>query len=100
MLVQLILNGGRVMSDGELLRLSSQIVAAYAANTELSSQDLTQLISDVRTTLRSLGKEKTPLEPAFPIEKSATPDYLVWALSDQLGMSQLIRGGRDSHAAS
>jgi predicted transcriptional regulator len=78
MLVRLILNGGRVMSDDELLRLSSQIVAAYAANTELSTNDLRQLISDVCATLRGLGKEKTaPLEPAVPIKKSVTPDYLV-----------------------
>ena len=91
MLVQLILNGGRVMSDvadDELLRLSSEIVAAYAANTELSSQDLKQLISDVRATLRGLGKEIPPLEPAVPIEKSVTPDYLV-CLEDGRKMKML-----------
>jgi predicted transcriptional regulator len=63
------------------LSLASDVVAAYVANNSLARPDLPALIAAVHSALAGLGRPATPAlekpEPAVPIKKSVTPDYLV-----------------------
>lgn len=60
-----------------------EIVAAYVSNNSLPVTELPGLIASVDATLRGLGKsaptvvEPEKREPAVPIKKSRTPDYLI-----------------------
>ena len=73
------------MSDdvpaNELLALTSQIVSAHVGNNTVSTQDLPQLIEHVYKTLANIGVEQAPQlerpQPAVPVKKSVTPDYIV-----------------------
>lgn len=66
----------------DLLALTAEIVAAHVANNSVTQADLPTLIQTVHNTLASLG-EPPPLppeekrQPAVPIKRSITPDYLI-----------------------
>lgn len=62
--------------------LTAQIVAAYVRNNDVRRDDLSSLIGDVHSALqraRSGPAEALPAppEPAVPVRKSVTPDYIV-----------------------
>ncbi|OWJ69132.1 MucR family transcriptional regulator [Inquilinus limosus] len=65
----------------ETRRLTARIVSAHVANNSVAQTDLPTLIAQVFTALSGLGKAPEPAaarpEPAVPIRKSVTPDYLV-----------------------
>jgi predicted transcriptional regulator len=73
------------MSDDEAqshIDLAADIVAAYVSNNSVTAADLPALIGTVHSALQSAaaGPEvaKAPTaEPAVPIKKSITPDYLI-----------------------
>jgi predicted transcriptional regulator len=72
------------MSDpsNDNLTLTTEIVAAYVSNNAIAPPDLPNLISGVFKALDSLDKAGEPApaerpEPAVPIKKSVTRDYLV-----------------------
>lgn len=72
------------MSDpsNDNLTLTTEIVAAYVSNNAIAPPDLPNLISGVFKALDSLDKAGEPApaerpEPAVPIKKSVTHDYLV-----------------------
>lgn len=65
----------------ELIELTSEIVSAYVANNKLGTNELSDVIATVHSTLRSLTEHKAPepekLVPIVPIKKSITPDFLI-----------------------
>jgi predicted transcriptional regulator len=66
-----------------LAELTADIVSAYVSNNAISTTELPRMISEVHATLVDLqsGTEMEDLverpQPAVPIKKSITPEYLV-----------------------
>jgi len=71
------------MSDSvEIMDLTAEIVASYVENNTLSTADVPALIQSVHRALTSIAAgveavEAPPKEPAVPIRRSITPDYLI-----------------------
>ena len=66
----------------EIIEMTTDIVSAYVGNNSVSAADLPALIQSVHralSTVTSAAVEAAPApkEPAVPIKKSITPDYLV-----------------------
>ena len=66
----------------DLLGLTAEIVSAHVANNPVAMAELPGLITHVHTALANLGKaapepEVKRQEPAVPIKKSITPDFIV-----------------------
>lgn len=82
------------VSSNELLQLTSEIVAAHVANNSVATGDLPALIEQVYRTLANVDNEPAPQEerpqPAVPIKKSVTPDYIV-CLEDGKQLKMLKR---------
>jgi len=81
------------INKGELLELTTEVVAAHVANNTVALPDLPQLIRDVYNTLSNLGTvSPTPErpQPAVSIKKSVTPDYIV-CLEDGKKLKMLKR---------
>ena len=71
------------MSDkAEIIDLTAEIVTSYVENNSLSTADVPGLIQSVHRALTSIASgeeavEAAPKEPAVPVRRSITPDYLV-----------------------
>jgi predicted transcriptional regulator len=81
------------IDHGELLALTSDIVAAHASNNAVPSTELSGLIEAVFGTLSSLSEPAEPvveLKPAVSIKKSVTADYLI-CLEDGKKLKMLKR---------
>ena len=85
------------MSDeinrGELLALTTEIVASHISNNDVSVSELPQLIKQIYGTLSDLSSETDALaapQPAVSIKKSVTPDYIV-CLEDGKKLKMLKR---------
>ncbi len=81
------------IDHSELLALTSDIVAAHAANNAVPSSELSGLIEAVFGTLSGLSQPAEPvveLKPAVPIKKSVTDDYLI-CLDDGKKLKMLKR---------
>jgi predicted transcriptional regulator len=67
--------------DALLLDRTTQIVAAFVSHNHIQSSDVAILIANTHNALRSLATEVPApveaLEPAVPIKKSITPDFLI-----------------------
>ena len=78
----------------ELLALTTDVVASHVANNTVAIADLPQLIEKVYTTLATVGSlAAAPAErpqPAVPIKKSVTPDYII-CLEDGKRLKMLKR---------
>lgn len=78
----------------ELLVLTTEIVSAHLSNNSLSADEIPALIQRVYKTLASVGTEQTAFaerpQPAVPIKKSVTPDYIV-CLEDGKKLKMLKR---------
>jgi predicted transcriptional regulator len=78
----------------ELLRLATDIVAAYVSNNAVSANDLPEMIRAVHSTLSGLdqpdGGKETDLVPAVPIKKSVTADHII-CLEDGKKLKMLKR---------
>ena len=77
----------------ELLSMTANIVAAHVSSNNVPVADLSGLIAEVYRTLASLGSTPPVPErpqPAIPIKKSVTPDYLV-CLEDGKKLKMLKR---------
>jgi len=66
----------------EIIEMTAEIVAAYVENNTLPTTDLPALIQSVHRTLAGIvagseSVEATPKEPAVPVRRSITPDFLV-----------------------
>ena len=65
-----------------LLDMTSKIVASYAGNAKLSVSELTDIIASVsralvQVTHSALEPDKKELNPAVPVKKSVTPDFII-----------------------
>lgn len=78
----------------ELLTLTADIVASHVSNNGVPVSELPQLLQQVYATLAALGQETAPAaekpEPAVPIRKSVTPDYII-CLEDGKKLKMLKR---------
>ncbi len=83
------------MAQDHLIELTAEIVAAYVSTNKIGSDNLTGLIDDVhkalhRTATGQVEMPGEPLNPAVPIKKSITPDYIL-CLEDGLKFKSLKR---------
>ncbi len=87
----------RETESADVLVLTARIVSAHVSNNPVSAADLPQLIRTVYEALVASGEGKAPpLEPAVPIKKSVTPDYIV-CLEDGSKHKMLKRHLRTAH---
>ncbi|MFQ5974469.1 MAG: MucR family transcriptional regulator [Alphaproteobacteria bacterium] len=81
------------VSAPEVLRLTVDIVSAHVAQNTMPPSELPQLIAEVHASLAELSRSAANepiLEPAVPITKSVTPDYIV-CLEDGRKLKMLKR---------
>jgi predicted transcriptional regulator len=81
------------MKAGELLPLVTEVVAAKLSNGKTPSSEVAPLIQSVYQVLNELRTQGTPAElpePAVPIKRSVTPDYIV-CLEDGRKLQMLKR---------
>ena len=88
-------------SSRELVEITVDIVSAYISNNSVQSYDLASLIDQTFNALQqAAAKETQPakdvLEPAVPIKKSVTPDYII-CLDDGKQFKSLKRHIRTSY---
>ncbi len=80
--------------EQELLSLTADIVAAHVSNNTVAVDDLPNLISEVYLSLARIGQAAEPepekLQPAVPIKRSITPDFLI-CLEDGKKLKMLKR---------
>ncbi|MDJ0894240.1 MAG: MucR family transcriptional regulator [Alphaproteobacteria bacterium] len=80
--------------EQELLSLTADIVAAHVSNNTVAVDDLPSLISEVYLSLARIGQAAEPepekLQPAVPIKRSITPDFLI-CLEDGKKLKMLKR---------
>jgi len=86
---------------GDLLRMTAEVVSAYASNNMLPPGQIAEVINTVFSTLASLeragpdGKGEAQ-KPAVAIRKSVTPDYIV-CLEDGKKLKMLKRHLRSTY---
>jgi len=90
-----------VQTNGpHFVELAADIVSAYVSNNSVPTGELPALINEVHSALKNVGTPaaaKAPRgEPAVPIKKSITGDYLV-SLFDGKKYKSLKRHLRTSH---
>jgi predicted transcriptional regulator len=90
-----------VQTNGtNLVELAADIVSAYVSNNSVPTGDLPALINEIHSALRNAGTpaavEAPRGEPAVPIKKSITGDYLI-SLFDGKKYKSLKRHLRTSH---
>ena len=81
------------MMTGDLLPLVTEVVTAQLANNKTAPSEVAPLIRTVYQALdelRSKGIPAEPPQPAVPIKKSVTPDYIV-CLEDGKKLKMLKR---------
>lgn len=66
----------------EIIEMTADIVSAYVGNNSVSATDLPSLIQSVHRALAGVATgaetvEVAPKEPAVPLKRSITPDYLI-----------------------
>ncbi|MBC6439491.1 MAG: MucR family transcriptional regulator [Rhodospirillales bacterium] len=72
-----------MLTRGELLEMTTEIVSAYVSNNSTDANALPDLVRRVHDTLAQIAEAKTAEpaseapEPAVPIRKSVQPDYIV-----------------------
>ena len=84
----------------ELLTLTTDIVASHVSNNGVPVSEVPQLIKQVYATLAGLGRETQQvvqkLQPAVPIRKSITPDFII-CLEDGKKLKMLKRHLKTSY---
>lgn len=80
---------------GDLLAMTTEIVAAHVSNNTVAVGDLGQLINQVYQSLANIGSVPAPApatrpQPAVSVKKSIQPDYLV-CLEDGKKLKMLKR---------
>jgi predicted transcriptional regulator len=66
----------------EIIGMTADIVSAYVGNNTVASSDLPSLIQSIHRALTGVAGgaepvEAAPREPAVPVKRSITPDFLV-----------------------
>lgn len=73
----------KTMDDkSEIIEMTADIVSAYVGNNSVAAGDLPSLIQSVHRALSTVSgapevAEVAPKEPAVPVKRSITPDYLI-----------------------
>ena len=85
----------------ELLKLASEIVAAYVSNNPIAAADVPAMIKTVHSTLGGLagtaqGELATAQKPVVPVKRSVTPEYIV-CLEDGKKLKMLKRYLRSNY---
>ena len=93
-----------VHGDDEILKLVTEIVAAYVSNNTVAAGDLPAMIRSVHATLGSFGENGggaglAVRPPAVPVKKSVMPDYVV-CLEDGKKLKMLKRYLRSRYGLS
>lgn len=69
------------LSQSDTVSIAADIVAAYVSNNPLPVGELPKLIGDIHAALQGLGTPVTEpaakQEPAVPVRKSVTPDFII-----------------------
>ncbi|MGB8840725.1 MAG: MucR family transcriptional regulator [Aliidongia sp.] len=89
------------LDEEGLMRMTTDVVAAYVGNNSLPSGQLADLIGAVYSSFKGLDgappePKIEPAKPAVPIKKSITPDYLV-CLEDGKRLKMLKRHLRSTY---
>ena len=89
------------MDKQDLVDLTATIVSAYVTNNSLPRAEIGQLIADTYSALSKLGGTEVAAEtaapqPAVPVKKSVTPDFIV-CLEDGKKFKSLKRHLRSSY---
>ncbi len=87
------------LTSKQVLTLTAEIVAAHVSNNTVSVPDLLSLITEVHRSLSGVGQVEAVVErpqPAVPIKKSITPDYIV-CLEDGKKLKMLKRHLRTAY---
>ncbi len=88
------------LSSAELLRITSNVVAAYVQNNPLPTTELSSVIQTIHSSfvaLNGAGEVKPePAKPAVSIRRSVTPDYIV-CLEDGKKLKMLKRHLRTTY---
>nr|WP_150004237.1 MucR family transcriptional regulator [Iodidimonas muriae] len=84
-----------MLQNDELLALTTDIVVSHLSNNSVPVSELPKLIADVYGALRAIGSEDAVVEaerpePAVPIKKSVTPDFVI-CLEDGKKLKMLKR---------
>ena len=80
-------------SEDDILKLVTEIVAAYVSKNPVAASELPTIIKNVHATLGSFGgieAHPLPRAPAVPVKKSIQPDYIV-CLEDGKKLKMLKR---------
>jgi predicted transcriptional regulator len=93
-------DGSNAKSD-EILKLASEIVAAYVSNNPIAVSEVSAMIKSVHSTLGGLvgaTQNETPAaaKPVVPIKRSVNPDYIV-CLEDGKKLKMLKRYLRSNY---
>jgi predicted transcriptional regulator len=70
------------LKAGSLLQMATTIVAAHVSKSSVPAGEIPRLLSDIYQALSGLADGKltatsTRGEPAIPVKKSVTPDYII-----------------------
>ncbi len=89
------------ISQGDVLRMTTEVVSAYVGNNSLPPAKIPEIINSVFGTLRTLDNghhdsAERP-KPAVPIRKSVTPDFIV-CLEDGKKLKMLKRHLRTNYS--
>ena len=81
--------------QGDILRMTAEVVAAYVGNNSLSATQLPEVINTVFGTFNRVNGSTTlangqPQKAAIPVRRSITPDYIV-CLEDGKRLKMLKR---------
>ena len=73
---------GRMDDKSEIIEMTADIVSAYVGNNSVTTADLPGLIQSIHRALTSVASggdavEAAPKEPAVPLKRSITPDFLI-----------------------
>jgi predicted transcriptional regulator len=88
-------SGNSVLSNDELMRMTSDIVSSFVSNNPVTTEGLPDVIRSVYQTVSGLaGAAEKPseekLKPAVPVSKSVTTDFIV-CLEDGRKLKMLKR---------
>jgi len=88
-------SGNSVLSNDELMRMTSEIVSSFVSNNPVTTESLPDVIRSVYRTVSGLsgasdkaGEEKP--KPAVPVSKSVTTDFII-CLEDGRKLKMLKR---------
>ena len=89
-----------VLPSAEILRMTSNVVAAYLHNNPLPSAELPSVIQTIHGSLSALNNggetQSAPQKPAVSVRRSVTPDYIV-CLEDGKKLKMLKRHLRTTY---